>query len=208
MSEDSAVCRYWTPAECEGSAHCPPRCPRFVDREGHPWVVRPFEPGDRDALVGTYEEFPPGDRAQGIPPRGRDCIEDWLDTVLTEGCNFVAVADGTVGGHALYTPTDDPVPEFAVFVHRDHQDRGLGTELSRQILATAATAEREALTLVVKPSNRAARRLYDRLGFETAEEFTADRAVGRPAAIRMRRPLEEPTTVEYRQPPVVRSGPS
>ncbi|WP_459194802.1 GNAT family N-acetyltransferase [Halosimplex sp. J119] len=205
MSDIGRTCSYWSPADCEGSRHCPPRCPRFIDAEGDHWVVRPPTADDRDALVEMYDDFAPGERAQGLPPHTRSRIEDWVDDCLERGCNFVVTSDDRVVGHALYTPTDDPEPEFAVFVHQDYQHRGVGTEVSKHVLAAASIANRDALTLVVEPHNRAARELYDTLGFETVGEPSYDRT-GRPTGVlRMRRPFDSPDdTVALRQPPLVR----
>ncbi|WP_436923584.1 N-acetyltransferase family protein [Halosimplex amylolyticum] len=205
MSDTDGACSYWSPADCEGSIHCPPRCPRFVDSQGDRWVVRPPTAEDRDALVEMYDDFAPGERAQGLPPRNRPRVRDWLDDCLGEGCNFVVAGDDRVVGHALYTPTDDPEPEFAIFVHQDYQHRGIGTEVSKHVLAAAVVGDRDALTLVVEPSNRPARRLYDNLGFETVEEVSYNQ-VGRPMGVlRMRRPLDSSAdTLSCRQPPLVR----
>jgi len=192
---------YWVPAECEGSVHCPPRCPRFVDREGASWVVRPVRQADTEALVEVYDDFAPGERAQGVPPRKRSRIESWVDDLVTDGCNFVVVDGDSIVGHALYTPTDDDEPEFAVFVHQDYQNRGIGTEVSKHVLVTAAVADRTALTLLVEPSNHAAVRLYEKLGFEEVERYGGDGLNRGSTTLRMRRPLSTASVLEYRHPP-------
>ncbi|WP_123538620.1 GNAT family N-acetyltransferase [Halosimplex salinum] len=206
MSDES--CSHWEPENCEGSIHCPPRCPRFVDRTGEPWVVRPPTAEDREALVDMYDDFALGQQAQGLPPRTRPRIEGWLDDVLTEGCNFVVAGDDRLVGHALYTPTDEAEPEFAVFVHQDYQSRGIGTEVSKHVVAAAAAGDREALTLVVEPDNRAARRLYDRLGFETVEQLSYGQGGIQTGIVRMRREFGPAAAAEFRCPPVVRNRPS
>ena len=205
MSDADGTCTYWAPEECEGSAHCPPRCPRFVDRTGEAWVVRPATEADRGALVEMYDDFAPGEQAQGLPPRHRPRLEEWVDDCLGDGCNFVVAGEDGPVGHALYTPTDAAEPEFAVFVHQEYQNRGLGTEVSKHVLAAAAVADRDALTLVVEPGNRAARHVYDELGFETESEPPFEGS-GRMGAVRMRRPLDAGSTAPFRHPPVVRNG--
>lgn len=206
MDESDAACRYWVPRECEGSVHCPPRCPRFVDGDGARWVVRPATADDRAALVEMYDDFAPGERAQGLPPRTRSRIDAWVGDRLDDGCNFLVTGEGGVVGHALYTPTDDPEPEFAVFVHQDYQGRGIGTELGKHVLAAAAVGDRDALTLVVEPQNRAARRLYDTLGFETVSEHDFASA-GQLDAVRMRRSLGPGAVATFQTQPLVRFDP-
>ncbi|ACV46504.1 MULTISPECIES: GNAT family N-acetyltransferase [Halomicrobium] len=203
MDQTDRVCRYWDPGECEGTRHCPPRCPRFVDREGSSWVIRPAADGDHEALVDMYDDFAPGQAAQGLPPRKRSRIAGWLDGLLDEGCNFLVVGETGIVGHALYTPTDDAEPEFAVFVHQDYQGRGIGTELSKHVVAAAAVADREALTLIVDPDNRTARRLYEKLGFEVVEELPYEERGRRTAILRLRRPLDDRDGIEYQHVPIV-----
>lgn len=194
MIRDDSTCDYWSPAECEGNPHCPPRCPRFVDRQGVPWTVRPVEPGDRTPLLELYREFAPGQRAQGLPPLADDRLEAWVDSLLEEGCNVVAERDGRVVGHALYTPTDAAEPELAVFVHQDVQRRGLGTELCRHVVANAAAGARDGLVLEVSRSNRTAIGIYERLGFERIDGARSGEGLDRRSReVRMR--LSFPATI-------------
>ena len=203
MDQSDRVCRYWEADECEGTVHCPPRCPRFVDREGTPWVIHPATDEDREALVAMYDDFAPDQAAQGLPPRRRSRITGWLDDVLAAGCNFVVSGEAGIVGHALYTPTDDEVPEFAVFVHQDYQGRGIGTEVSKHVVATAAVADREALTLIVDPDNRTARHLYEKLGFEIVEQVSFEQRGRRTETLRLRRPLDERDLIDFQHLPIV-----
>lgn len=204
MGDDNA-CDRWDASRCEGTVHCPPRCPRFVDKRGEPWLITPYRPAIREPLIAMYRDFAPGERAQGVPPLDDDRIESWLDRLLDEGCNFVAASNGTVAGHATYTPSDAAEPELAVFIHQEYQNRGLGTELCKHVVATAAAADREALVLEVEPRNHVAIGIYEKLGFERAESSSAndDRRL-RADAFRMRNPLTEPTAAATQHPPLLR----
>ncbi|MEM4781424.1 MAG: GNAT family N-acetyltransferase [Halalkalicoccus sp.] len=108
-------------------------------------------------------------------PRERErVIERWLDTLLENGTNVVAVDPGgtdgeRIVGHAVYTPRDAPDPELAVFVDPDEHDRGIGTECCKQVIARAAAAGCETVELSVERTNRRAIAVYERLGFETVE---------------------------------------
>ncbi|WP_135822133.1 GNAT family N-acetyltransferase [Halostella litorea] len=199
---DGASCDRWHPTDCEGTAHCPPRCPRFVDRQDVAWLVRPFEPADREPLLDMYREFDSMERAQGIPPVDEGRLERWVDRLVAEGCNFVAVRDGRIAGHSVYTPTEEDEPELAVFVHQEYQGRGLGTELCRHVVAAAAAAGRDALVLEVLPSNRTAVGIYERLGFEPVERRGG--AGRRSHAMRMRLPFEADGPHGSQFPPAVR----
>ncbi len=191
------ACDGWDGGQCEGTVHCPPRCPRFVGKHGDRWTVRFAGAEDAHRLLDMYEAFGTGDRAQGIPPANRDRRIEWLETLLADGNNVLAERHGRVRGHAVYTPIDADRPEIAVFVHPEVQGRGVGTELCRQLIADAAAGGREALVLHVEAGNHVARNVYHEVGFRTIE---------RKGDLRMELPLTDPVATETRWPPLVRQG--
>ncbi|OTF09016.1 GNAT family N-acetyltransferase [Halorubrum sp. SD612] len=195
----SAACDGWDGSECEGTPHCPPRCPRFVDKEGARWTIRPATDADEPFLAEMYEDFGRPHRAQGLPPVSRRRRVDWIQSMLSEGNNVVAERNGELFGHAMYTPTDADTPELAVFVHPDAQDRGVGTELCRHVIANAAAAGRDGIELHVETGNRPARSVYRTVGFEVVE---------RRGDLRMRVDPDQPIATEVRWPPLAREGPA
>lgn len=196
---DAVACEGWNGSECEGTVHCPPRCPRFVDEAGARWTVRPAVRADAAALAEMYEGFDGDDRAQGLPPVTRERRAEWIGSMLADGCNVVAECDGEVLGHAMYAPTDAARPELAVFVHPTAQGRGVGTELCRHVIANAAAAGRDGLELHVEAGNHVARRVYRNVGFELVE---------RSYALRMALDLDDPVATAVRWPPLAREGPA
>ncbi|MFC7045891.1 GNAT family N-acetyltransferase [Halobacteriaceae archaeon GCM10025711] len=192
-SSDSGVaCSAWDHSGCEGTPYCPPRCPRFVDKYGAALIVRPLEPADRDQLVAMYLDFPHEHRSMGLPPANRKQVERWVDRLVERGRNFVAVDDAVVG-HAVYSPTTADVPEFAVFVHPDSHDLGIGSELTRHAIAYAASEGHEALCLDVQRDNHRAIHVYRRLGFEEVESPGVD--------VTMRLSLSHPTAAQVQLAP-------
>lgn len=183
----------WDHTDCEGSIHCPPRCPRFVDKTGTTLLVRPYGPDDYDALVAMYGKFDPTQRAQGLPPQTPARLESWLEIVLEEGTHLVAGLGGRIVGHAFYTPVDHEEPELAVFVHQAFHDRGIGTELCKHVIAFAADGGHDALVLDVEKHNRAAVHVYRTLGFEPADR--------RGRELHMRLPLSDPIAIQVQRPP-------
>ncbi|POG55210.1 GNAT family N-acetyltransferase [Haloferax marisrubri] len=165
---------FWDASRCVGTPHYPPRCPRFVSKDGRGLVVRPYDDADRDALAEMYRDYDPDARSMGLPPERGPRIAEWLATLVDRGRNFVAVADRGIVGHATYVASDDPEPELAVFVHQDSHDRGIGTELCRHVAADAADAGHEALVLHVAPENQRAVHVYRELGFETVTSDSTD----------------------------------
>jgi GNAT superfamily N-acetyltransferase len=195
--EDTASCDGWDGSECEGTVHCPARCPRFVDKRGARWTIRPAVRADVAPLAEMYERFGAENRAQGLPPVTRSRRFGWLDTLFSDGSNVVAERNGELYGHAVYTPTDTARPELAVFVSPDMQGRGVGTELCRHVIADAAAGGREGLELHVKNGNRVAQSVYRTVGFELAE---------RNSDLRMTLDFDQPIATQVRWPPLVRKG--
>jgi len=177
MSADA--CGAWSPGDCEGTPHCPVRCPRFVDREGRPYLLlslgdRTAEAAERAALAAMYEDFGEASRSMGLPPREDTAIREWLRNLAARGEHVLAWDDETVVGHAGFAPTEAAAPEFLVYVRGDYHGRGLGGELTRQAIARAAAADHEALTLHVDGDNDPAISLFRSLGFETVADHAME----------------------------------
>lgn len=186
----------WSNAHCEGTPYCPPRCPRFTDKEDTPLLVLPYEPSDRDGLLDMYDDFPTYDRAQGLPPQSRDRTAQWIDSLVDRGLNLLARCDGSVVGHIGVVPMSSPTPELVVFVHPDWQGRGIGTELIKQAIAHVSAEGREALTLEVMSDNRNALAVYQNIGFDVVERTFNE--------LEMQLSLDLPIASEVRLPPARR----
>jgi len=196
MSESSeAGCGGWNGSACTGTEYCPPRCPRFVDKQGARWTLRPAQDGDAERLEEMYDAFGPTDRAQGIPPATDHERQSWIEMLLSEGYNIVAEGPNGLVGHVAYTPVDADRPELAVFVHPEFHDRGIGTELCKHAAAAAVEAGCEAIELHVERRNRAAITVYRRIGFEVVDDELDMRMVLR---------LTDPIASTVRAPPAER----
>jgi L-amino acid N-acyltransferase YncA len=137
-----------------------------TDKQGRPFQVRPFEPGDRGALRAMYETFEPKRGAQGLPPAHSSQIDRWLDTILADGFHLVVMAAGTVAGHGMLLPFAPDAAELANFLHQSIRDRGIGTALNRALLEVARDQGFRTVWLSVEPSNRRAIRSYEKVGFQ------------------------------------------
>lgn len=161
-----------------------PRPPRSVtDSEGRDVEFRAVDAdaptpqdadaGVREALVAMYDDFDPGDRAQGLPPVGEERVRGWLD-VLLDGYNVVAWHDGAAVGHATLVPDEAGQYELAIFVAHEYQGAGIGTELVETLLGHGKESGVERVWLTVERYNRAAVHLYEKVGFEVAGAETFD----------------------------------
>lgn len=157
------------PDEPVGGFPVPPLEIRYED--GSPiHLKRCQDPSEHiEGLVDMYATFDPADRAQGIPPVGRESVRDWLEVVLDHGIDVVAVQDEAVIGHATLVPDSDQEYELAIFVHQDHRRQGVGSGLLRTLLGTAAEAGIEYVWLSVERWNTVAITLYEDVGFRTCD---------------------------------------
>ena len=197
-SETTGVaCDGWDYTGCEGTKYCPPRCPRFIDGDDTAVLIEPYGSDHRDALVEMYEGIDADSRTLGLPPDSRERIEDWLAHLTSTGWNLVALAGDDVIGHIAAAPLDDEEPHIVVFVHQAYQNRGLGTELVRQLVAHADDRDHDALVLTVAAENERARTVYDNIGFDVSDRLATE--------ITMRLPIEGSIAKQARLPPAERS---
>jgi len=193
------ACGGWNVDGCEGTAYCPPRCPRFVGKHGTNYLIQPIPAADDppEALVEMYLDYPQEHRSMGLPPLRERGIRDWLRTLHAGGTNLLAWDDDWVVGHTGFASHDAEEPEFLVYVDPAYHGRGLGTELTRHAIAYAAAAGHRALRLNVANENRTAIAVYRTLGFQVVDRAGIE--------LEMRLPLDGPVAVESQLAPAARA---
>jgi RimJ/RimL family protein N-acetyltransferase len=136
-----------------------------TDKLGEFFTLRPYLPDDRQALERMYEAFEPKRIAQGLPPADPGQRTRWLDTILASGNHVVVEVEGRLAGHGMLLPFGEDSAELANFLHQGVRDRGIGTALNKELLATAVEQGIARVWLSVEPSNRPAIRSYEKVGF-------------------------------------------
>lgn len=155
------------PDEVAGPYETPPRS--FTDREGRAVEIRRYD-DEFESLVDMYLGFNPEDRAQGIPPTPEKGIREWLDTLLSEDCvNVVAWHGDDAVGHATLVPDEHGASELAIFVLRDYQEAGIGTQLIEALLGAGHEDGVDRVWLTVERWNTAAVALYKKVGFASSD---------------------------------------
>jgi len=154
------------PEEPAGPFPVPPRT--ITDADGRAIRISVAEDGI-DLLVSMYEQFDPGDRAQGLPPVRPEAIREWVQSLLATGYNVVAWHGDRPIGHALLVPDEQEEHELAIFVVDTHREAGIGTALIRTLLGHGASEGVEDVWLTVERWNEPALSLYRSVGFETAD---------------------------------------
>ncbi|MFB6152688.1 MAG: N-acetyltransferase family protein [Halodesulfurarchaeum sp.] len=157
-----------------------PRPPHtFTDDTGREISIEEFD-GQLADLVAMYDEFDTSQRAQGLPPLGKEAIREWLDSLTCPGAhNLIARHEGAIVGHTALIPNEDERHELAIFVHQDYQRAGIGEGLLRTMLTDGRNQGVERVWLVVEHRNRPAINLYQKLGFETIAERGCEREMER-----------------------------
>lgn len=187
------ACNAWDYTDCEGTEYCPPRCPRVFDKDRKPLLIEPYQSTYRTALSAMYEDLDAHSETLGLPPTTTEQREQWLDHLIGAGLNLVALDDGNVVGHVAAVPAEEDESQLVVFVHQKYQNRGIGTELLKQLVAYADNKDVEAITLTVALNNRRAITVYDNMGFDVIERMQGELA--------MRLPLDRPIVDEVKLPP-------
>jgi ribosomal protein S18 acetylase RimI-like enzyme len=85
-------------------------------------------------------------------------------TNFPEAVSYVVDADGADAGWAVVTTMPHEIQLVEIMIVPELRGRGIGTAAIRQILATAAAADKP-VRLFVNVTNHAAIGLYQRLGF-------------------------------------------
>ncbi|MCY4731367.1 GNAT family N-acetyltransferase [Natronomonas gomsonensis] len=155
------------PDEVAGPYEGPPRS--FSDRDDRDIEIRRYD-DEFETLVEMYLQFDPEDRAQGIPPTAEKGVRKWLDNLLLDECvNVVAWHGDDAVGHATLVPDTEGASELAIFVLREFQEAGIGTQLIECLLGAGRESGIEQVWLTVERWNKAATALYRKVGFEPCD---------------------------------------
>jgi RimJ/RimL family protein N-acetyltransferase len=171
----------WSASECfaEERPVAAPTCTQgqadvlstFESRTGLAIEVIEFCNNLFDALVEMYNDFEPKRAAQGLPPVGRERIVAWLRHLQKSGHNLLALWNGEVIGHSMLCPVDPQRAEFAIFLHQNFRNQGIGTALTEMTLKYARLKRLRTIWLSVEVNNACAIRVYRKKGFQVSGMF-------------------------------------
>lgn len=130
----------------------------------------------------TYDPIYGVDRVAAITDRWH-ALDQLRAGLGPQRIALVAVADGTIVGHAYVTVADDAATLWRLYVQPHVQRRGIGARLVTAAFAAAPAHTRQRLE--VEPANGAAIAFYRRMGF--IDIGYAGASTDMPAAVRMAR---------------------
>lgn len=147
------------------SIYCSPLA--FIDKRGNPILIKPLSEKLHEQLKRMYLDYEPRDDFAGLPPiRDDECVK-WVEGMIRNGVNLVALSFGEgIIGHAAIFPMGNQTCEMLIVLIRGHQNTGIGTQMTRLIIQLAYELEFERVWLSVGAGNRIARHVYAKCGFE------------------------------------------
>ena len=126
----------------------------------------PYEEGYFESLVRMYDSYRPLGSVQGLPPLDDSKRHEWIQDIVCNGINFLALHKDTVVGHTSLFSMPANWVEYFIFVHQDYQRQGIGTAMSFYVINWARRENISAIWLTVERRNYIAISLYRKVGFK------------------------------------------
>ena len=150
-----------------------------ADKTGKSFEIGVSCAEDFPSVLEMYRVFSPKAASQGLPPEDTETCHNWLKNLFKIGENFLAWRGETVIGHAASVPDPNGKSgEFVIFVHQNHRNIGIGTELTRFALEKSGTLGLDSVWLTVNLTNFTAVKLYKKLGFKYCDTDSYERVMG------------------------------
>jgi len=138
-------------------------------RDGRSVLVRMLKLEDNEKLVEMYAFLSSEALRWAMPPYTRETIERWLGN-LQNLIAMVALDGDRIVGHAQITKFVRPrrmgTADLLIYLHQDFHSVGLGTAMLTRLLELAKRDGLHRLNVDVMAENKAAVRLYEKLGFK------------------------------------------
>lgn len=116
---------------------------------------RPLKAGDLDAVMAIEPDIYPFPWSRG----------NFSDSLKAGNSCWACELDGRLMGYAILMMVLDEAHILNLSIAREFQGRGLGRQLLQHLIAMARKHKGQMMFLEVRPSNKAAIRLYEDIGF-------------------------------------------
>jgi len=147
----------------------------FTAKNGKLLRLRPKESSDTEMLWAMFSTLSETSISNLIPPYTRERIEGWTNNIdFNDVLTIVAVIEETgvqriVGTASLKFNAQEVFKhkaEFAITVHDDYQNLGVGTALLNHTLNIARKKNLKKIFLTVNNGNARALHVYEKAGFK------------------------------------------
>lgn len=149
----------------------------FTAKNGETIQFRPKQADDTEMLWAMFSTLSEATVSNLIPPFTRERVEGWTKNIdYDKVLAIVAVtADGRIVANASlqFNPQEAlrHKAEFAITVHDNYQNLGIGTALLKHLLGIAKEKDLKIVHLTVRADNKRAISLYKKIGFKTEGTF-------------------------------------
>lgn len=146
------------------------------DRRGQLIEMRVYEISDFEGLKEMYDSFEPMGLEGGLPPHDDQTRLRWLNYLVSDLFNVLAVYEGRVIGHSALDLSCTPsCPEYLIFIQKGFRNCGIGTALSTLMREVAEEAGCEKVVVNVRTANTRAIRVFKKVGFVFTGGIEAER---------------------------------
>jgi ribosomal protein S18 acetylase RimI-like enzyme len=137
----------------------------FQSKRGNLITILPYEERWFPLALQMYDDYKPLGSVQGLPPIDKEKRRQWLQGMINNGTNLLALFEDTVIGHASLLSIPVNWAEYFIFIHQDFQRQGIGTAISYYVIEWAHQEKLSTIWLSVERKNYIAIALYRKVGF-------------------------------------------
>lgn len=113
-----------------------------------------------------YDAYKPLGSVQGLPPADKDKRHQWVQDIISNGTNLLALFEDNVIGHVSLFSIPTNWAEYFIFIHNDFQRQGIGTNMTIYVIEWAQKENLSTIWLTVERKNYVAIALYRKVGFK------------------------------------------
>jgi GNAT superfamily N-acetyltransferase len=135
-------------------------------KKDHLITIIPYEERYFTSLLHMYDDYRPLGSVQGLPPLDKEKRHQWVQGMINNGTNLLALFEARVIGHASLFSIPVNWAEYFIFIHQDFQRIGIGTGISLYVIDWARQENLSTIWLTVERKNYIAISLYRKVGFE------------------------------------------
>jgi GNAT superfamily N-acetyltransferase len=132
----------------------------------HRITILPYEEGYFTSLLHMYDEYKPLGSVLGLPPLDRAKRHQWVQDMINNGTNLLALHEDRVIGHASLFSIPVNWAEYFIFIHQDFQKIGIGTAVSLYVISWARQEKLSTIWITVERKNYIAISLCRKVGFQ------------------------------------------
>jgi RimJ/RimL family protein N-acetyltransferase len=150
-------------------------------KDGKEVTLRFLKANDGNELFQMFSSMSDGALEWSMAPYTMDVIQRWISNIQNLIPLVAEYGKKVVGYAVIYrfpAPRRKGIGDFAIYLHQDFHNVGLGTAMTERVLQLAKAERMHKIELSVVAENKNAIHLYKNLGFQI-EGVTKDSFYGR-----------------------------